>query len=177
MRTEEISEPIASKCEAYDRETGELPEPSKRRKRRVLAPEEQAVLDQRREDRAWMRRALEVLSPALVAEGDPPLRETGKLLTDVSRAREVELLLRVPQASGQGGPGSALTASMRDYDGGNGGDPQRYVLLNKEFHDGAGHKCRTRGVALRREAWRALAHVLNSCADEADAFDAANGAP
>ncbi len=171
----EGTEPMANKSMAHDPETGEVREPGRRRGRRVLTPEERAILDQRREDRAWMRRALEALSPALVVEGDPPLRELGKLLTDVSRAREVAPLLRVPQFSGQGGLGSALVASMRDYDGGNGGDPHRYVLLDNEFHDGAGHKCRTRGVAVRREAWRALARVFDACADKADALDA--GAP
>jgi hypothetical protein len=157
---------------SYDPETGEVRGPGKGRRRRALTPEEQAVVDQRREDRAWMRRALEALSPALVADGDPPLRELGKLLTDVSRAREVTPLLRVPRPTGQGGPGSALVASARDYDGGSGGEPGRYVSLFAEYFDGGAHKCRTRGVAVRREALRPLGRVLIQYADELDALDA-----
>jgi hypothetical protein len=163
---------MASGTEAHDTETGELREPSRRRRRAPLTPEGRAVLDQRSEDRAWMRRALEALSPALVVECDPSLRELGKPLTDVSRAREVIPLLRVPRPTGQGGPGSELVASVRDYDGASGGEPNAYVLLCVHFHDGAGHKCRTRGVRLIREDWRPLAAVLTRLADEADALDA-----
>ena len=145
--------------------------------RRALTRDEQAVLDQRREDRAWMRRALEALSPALVSEDDPPLREPGKLLTDVSRAREVRVLLRAPRLSGQGGPGTSLIVSVRDYDGGNGGEPGRYLLLCIEYHDGAGHKCRTRGVRLTLSDLRPLARLFADYADETDTIDAAERAP
>jgi hypothetical protein len=167
MRAEEADEP--SECEAYDGETGEVREPTRRRRRRVLTPEEHAVLDQRREDRAWMRRALEARSPALVVESDPPLRELGKPLTDVSRAREVRVLLRAPRLSGQGGPGTSLVISVRDYDGANGGEPGRYLVLFIEFHDGAGHKCRTRGVRVTLDDLRPVARALMAYADELNA--------
>jgi hypothetical protein len=161
----------------YDGETGEVHDGAPRRRRRVpLTPEEQAVLDQRKHDRAWMRRALEAISPALVVEGDPPLRELGIPLTDVSRAREGAPLLRLPRLSGQGGPGSALVASARDYDGASGGEPGTYVLLCVEFHDGAAHKCRTRGVVVRRDDLGPLARALTAYADELDARDATKGA-
>jgi hypothetical protein len=158
---------------SYDSETGEVHDEgdgAPRSKRRApLTPEAQAVLDQRKQDRAWMRRALEALSPALVVEGDPSLRELGSALTDVSRAREVAPLLRLPRVSGRGGPGSALVVSARDYDGASGGEPGTYVLLCVEFHDGAAHKCRTRGVAVRRDDLRPLARALTKYADELDA--------
>lgn len=155
---------------SYDDETGEVHDTAPRRRQRTpLTPEGQAVLDQRRQDRAWMRPALEALSPALVVEGDPPVRDVGGALRDVSRARLVAPLLRLPRLSGRGGTGSALVASVRDYDGDSGGEPGPYVLVHVEFFDGAGHKGRTRGVVVRRDDLRPLASALREYADELEA--------
>jgi hypothetical protein len=161
----------------HDPDTGEMhddPSRPRRRRRRERTPEEQAVCDERRAQRGRLLAAVEALSPALAAPGDPPVRE-GAPLIDVSCAREVAPLLRLPRASGQGGPGSALVASARDYDGASGGEPGSYVLACVEYHDGAGFKCRTRGVALRRGDLRPVAAALLAYADALDARDAATG--
>jgi hypothetical protein len=46
------------------------------------------------------------------------------------------------------------------------------VLVCVEYHDGASYKCRTRGVALRRDDLRPLACALTAYADELDVRDA-----
>jgi hypothetical protein len=109
---------------SYDPETGEVLGAARHRRRRgrERTPEEQVVYEERRAQRGRMLAAVEALSPALAISGDPPVRDLGGALRDVSHAREVAPLLRLPRASGQGGPGSALVASARDYDGASGGE-------------------------------------------------------
>jgi hypothetical protein len=148
-----------------------------RRQRRTPEEQEEArrVREERKAQRARMLAALDALSPALVAPGDPPLRETGTALADVSRAREVRELFRLPRLSGTGGPGSALVGTARPYDGGNGGEAGPYALVYAEFSDAQGFRCRTRGVAIRRPGLRPVAAALLAYADELDARDAARG--
>jgi len=176
---------------SYDGETGEVHDVTPRRRRRELTPEEQAVVDERaarkRLDSARLVAVLEALSPGLVTPADPPLRELGRPLRDVSRAREAAPLLRLPRLSGSGGPGSALVASERDYDGDNEGAAGPYVLLHVEYHDGQAFRCRTRGVRLlptdlppvalalakrtTSAEMREMARDLMAYADELDARD------
>jgi hypothetical protein len=158
-----MSDEHTSTGASYDDETGEVREDAAPR-RRTRTPEEREearrVREERKAQRVAMFRALDALSPALVVEGDPPLRETGPALADVSHAREVAPLLRIPRVSGRGLAGSALVATARDYDGGNGGDAGPYVLVHVEYRDGAGFRCRTRGVAIRGPELRELARAL-----------------
>jgi hypothetical protein len=156
---------------AVDPKTGEVHERKSPWRKRELTPDEQRVRDERLSLRRRSVAALEALSPALVVDGDPPLREPHELI-DVSRARELAKLLEVPRLSGQGLPGSALVVSSRDYDGTNGGeDHGPYVLVCTTFHDGAAYKCRTRGAAIRRAELRPVAAALLAEADRLDARD------
>jgi hypothetical protein len=155
-----------------DPATGEVQERKSPWRKRELTPDEQRVRDERLSLRRRSLVALEALSPALVVEGDPSLREPHELI-DVSRARELAKLLELPRLSGQGLPGSALVVSARDYDGTNGGENHGpYVLLCPTFHDGVGYKCRTRGAAIRRVELRPVAAALTAEADRLDALDA-----
>ena len=160
----------------YDDETGEVLHGSApRRRRRVQTDAERAVVVERKAQRARMLAALDALSPALIASGDPPLRETGPALADVSRARESATLLRLPRLSGTGGPGSALVVTGRDYDGRNGGEATHYVLVHAEFHDGAGFRCRSRGVAIRAAELPAVARALLEYATALERREATRG--
>jgi hypothetical protein len=118
-----------------------------------------------------MLRALDALSPALPTPDDPPVRETGSALTDVSHARELAPLLRIPRVSGRGLPGSALVVTARDYDGNNGGASGPYVLVHVEFRDGSGFRCRTQGVAIRGRELREVADALRAEAERLEALD------
>jgi hypothetical protein len=162
--------------ERFDPKTGEIFEyetggAAGRPKRRLTA-EEKAIRDERHARKGAMLRALEALTPALVHESDPALRDARELI-DVSRARSAKPLLELPRLSGRGFPGSALVLSAREYDGANGGeDHGPYVLACATYHDGASFKCRTRGVAIRREELRPVAAMLARYADELDGIDA-----
>ena len=155
-----------------DPETGEVREPRATRRKRELTPDELRVRDAKIAHNRAVRASLEALSPALVVDGDPSLREPNELI-DVSKARELAKLLEVPRLSGRGLEGSALVVALRDYDGANGGeDHGPYVLVCATFHDGPGYKCRTRGAVIRRPELRAVAAVLVAEADRRDALDA-----
>jgi hypothetical protein len=162
--------------ERFDPETGEVFESATRgpggRAKRKLTPEEKTVKEQRDARKGAMLRALEAMTPALVHESDPALRDARELI-DVSLARSAKPLLELPRLSGRGFPGSALVLSAREYDGANGGeDHGPYVLACATYHDGASFKCRTRGVAIRREELRPVATTLARYADELDGIDA-----
>jgi hypothetical protein len=154
-----------------DEVTGEVTGAPSPRRRRFLTDAERAerdrVLADRKAQRSWMRALANLLCPSLVAEDDPTLHERGPI--DVSRARAVKPLLRLPRVSGQGYEGSALVADWRDYDGNNGGEPREYVRLAVEFFDGAGHKGYFPPVAVRGSEWRALGRMFTELADARDA--------
>jgi hypothetical protein len=139
----------------------------KRAPRPVLSPEEEAarvaLIASREARKDGMLRALEALSPSGRTETDPPLRVDSML--DVSKAN-VTPILRLSRASGQGNPGSSLVAVERSYDGDHGGeDLGTYVVVYTEFADAQGFRCRTRGVAIRRNEMRAVAECLLALAD------------
>lgn len=136
-----------------------------RRKRRTTEELEAAkkIVEARNARRDRQAAILEALSPALASPDGPPLREQSGLL-DISGAREIPELLRLPRTSGTGGPGSALVLVARDFDGLTGGDARVYCTLFASFADGQGFTCRTRGTAIRLEEIPALVAALEAFA-------------
>lgn len=152
------------------------PAPGERR-RPERTPDEQAIVDQRRAEKDRMLRALEALSPALSAEGDPPIKEQPPIDVTHARVRDTEATtLRTERPSGRGGPGSALVVRLGYYDGNSGGEAGERATLYAEFADNGGHRWRTRGAAVRRSELRQVARVLVAYADELDAPEAADNA-
>ena len=127
------------------------------RPKRVRTPEEEQVAAAEARHRAAVATALESVCPALLAEGDPPVRDGGLL-----PAAQVAPLLRLPRLSISGAPGSALVVSVRE------GDAGPYMLAHVEFH-AKGYQFRTRGVAIQATEARAFARALLQWADERDA--------
>jgi hypothetical protein len=106
-----------------------------------------AIVDARNARRDRQTAILEALSPALASPDGPPLREQSGLI-DISGAREIPELLRIPRLSGRGGPGSALVLVARLYDGMTGGEAHAYCTLFTAFSDRQGFCARTRGTAI-----------------------------
>jgi hypothetical protein len=179
MRREETDEPMTSKANAHDPETGEVHErPFTPRRgsfgRRVYTSEEQADAKRVREERAELRRqevaALCAIDPACETEDDPPVvwRKPNRI------AEPTGLLLDLPRLSGRGLPGSRLVLAPRYYDGAgpNGGEAHHYVTAFPVFRDTTGHLRRFVGAAIHRSELRAVASALVSYADSLDALDA-----
>ncbi len=136
-----------------------------RRKRRT--PEEleaaKKIVEARIARRDRQSAILECLSPASASPDGPPVREQSGLM-DISGARDVPELLRIPRDSGTGNPGSALVLVARDFDGLTGGTARVYATLYTSFADGAGFKARTRGTAIRLEEIAPLIAALEAFA-------------
>lgn len=156
-------------------EPGKKRPPFPTRPRRVRTEEEEAAWREQRSHKAAFRAALEELSPALVAEGDPPMTDPGQSLYDVTFARVRATLGQWPRVSGRGIPGTTLVLSERDYDGVAGGrDVGPYLLLHVTYHARGGFRCRTRGCMIPADDARAVGEAMIAWAD---AFEARERKP
>jgi hypothetical protein len=158
----------------YDSETGEVREqrdPPRRASnaRPKRTTEEEAEAARVREERAALRRReiadLRAIDPACETEDDPPV------VWRVPRRIGGEpngVLLDLSRLSGRGLPGPRLMLAARSYDGAgpNGGEPHDYVTAFVTFHDGAGYRRRSVGVAIHGTELRAVAAALAKYADE-----------
>jgi hypothetical protein len=153
--------------EYVDPDTGEIIEAPKPRKGRYapreLSNEEREHLEERREHYRTIRGALEAMSPALMAEGDPRLKEDGLLPLKRTRTKP---LVDVPRTSGTGVPGTHLIVSERDHDG-----VGAYALVYVTYYGAGSHKFRSRGTAIREDELRAVGEALIAMADRLDAED------
>jgi hypothetical protein len=136
----------------------------KRQPPRPLTPEEEETKRERESYRRTKRQVLEGMCPALAVEGDRmnPIDD----VIETTGARERNVLLRLPRASGLGWPGSALVVSRREYLGGVGGEARDYVLLFIEATDNSGRRFRAgRGVTLNFGDLRPVGEALIAAAD------------
>jgi hypothetical protein len=95
--------------------------------------------------------ALEAMSPALEAPGDPPVRDTG--LVHGGDGAGMEPLVVLGRVGDDGRPGSSLHVSARDFQG------KAYVLVHVEFFANA-FLFRTRGVAVQASELAAVGRAL-----------------
>lgn len=122
-----------------------------RKRKRTPTPEVLAAREAIARHRAAVVTALEAVSPALVAEGDPPLQHHGMTILPAGQAEPH--LLDLPRPTASGGPSSTLVVAERALDA-------PYMLIAVEFTDGHGFRARTRGVAIRLGDARAVARCL-----------------